>query len=386
MEGGVEAANRLRDEVSDYLEQFSNAKSWKIMVHLYVDTEGLLARCVSNDIPLSDSSVRDFMLGFTQAHPLFTIVDVGHDLEILSQKVECMFDSNDLSWPIVDTYCEVAMFQLLANNAQCKHLIFGCCHNNVYAVALEKYACNPIMASNITLLKSYETNTTFQGLPFASVEFPRVFRPKPYKESDILAKDVDYIQEPPPKPKSDHITKEAEKSSAKEIAPGNETVVKWPVPAPARPAPKAPFGWATEKNVLLNINDERVDQDLGEVDYETSESMLDLIETQHFCSAYHLRNSCAASSVGKPCSFRHGPRLNDDQLRFLKRGPRRKPCDLGSRCRRYDCIYGHVCPNQPRCERGLNCPLYKFHEVDKTAVRVWAPGKNVSPRKRGSKS
>lgn len=47
-----------------------------------------MARCVSNDIPLSDGNVRDFMLGFTQAQPLFHIVDVGYDAEKLLRKVD----------------------------------------------------------------------------------------------------------------------------------------------------------------------------------------------------------------------------------------------------------------------------------------------------------
>ena len=63
------------------------------MVHLYIDIGGLLARCDGNDIPLGDSSIRSFMLGFVQAQPLFTIVDVGRDREQTSQKVEGMFGS-----------------------------------------------------------------------------------------------------------------------------------------------------------------------------------------------------------------------------------------------------------------------------------------------------
>ena len=92
-EGGFEAANRLHKEVSSYLQQFSEAKSWEIMVHLYVDVGGLLARCVSNDIPLNDSCVRGFMLGFAQAQPLFTIMDVGRGQDGSLPKVEGMFDS-----------------------------------------------------------------------------------------------------------------------------------------------------------------------------------------------------------------------------------------------------------------------------------------------------
>ena len=56
--GGFEAAARLRLEVSDYLQQFGDAKNWEIMVHLYIDVNGLLARCVSNDIPISGSTVK----------------------------------------------------------------------------------------------------------------------------------------------------------------------------------------------------------------------------------------------------------------------------------------------------------------------------------------
>ena len=63
------------------------------MVQLYVDIGGVLARCVNNDILLSDSTARGFMIGFAQAQPLFTIVDVGHEPGTLPQKVEGMFDS-----------------------------------------------------------------------------------------------------------------------------------------------------------------------------------------------------------------------------------------------------------------------------------------------------
>lgn len=75
-------------EVSSYLQQYSDANHWEIMVHLYIDVEGLLARCFSNDILLSYDDVRDFMVGFTQARSLFTIADVGNDPESLSRKVE----------------------------------------------------------------------------------------------------------------------------------------------------------------------------------------------------------------------------------------------------------------------------------------------------------
>lgn len=75
-------------EVSNYLQQFDDAGKWQVMMHFFIDVEGLLARCANNDIRLKDGEMRDFMLGFTQAQPLFMIVDVGHDPGRLSRKVE----------------------------------------------------------------------------------------------------------------------------------------------------------------------------------------------------------------------------------------------------------------------------------------------------------
>ena len=98
----TQICSQAANEYSVYLQQFPNAESWEIMVHLYIDIGGLLARCVGADIPLTDGNVRDFMVGFTQAQPLFAMVDVGRDPQKLSQKVE-------------------GMFQLFANNQRQDH-------------------------------------------------------------------------------------------------------------------------------------------------------------------------------------------------------------------------------------------------------------------------
>ena len=393
-EGGFEAGNRLHKEISSYLQQFSEAKGWEIMVHLYLDVGGLLARCASNDIPLSDSCVGGFMLGFAQAQPLFTIMDVGRGQDGSVTKVEGMFDTQQSVLFHEKYLSKAAMFHLFANNIQCKHLIVGCCHDAAYVPMLERFTSNPITASSITLLKSYEVLTTFKDLPFEFVEFPNSFRSTPFKVTDRLGEDIDYVQDLQEQIVFNHTPQKDEKYSAKEETGANEAIAKWqasagrswPVLAPGRPPAKVSSSWATEKKVLLNINDERVDQELGEVDYETSESMRDRMEERRFCLFYHLQDTCVTHLAGKPCIFRHEPRLNEQELRFLKRDSQRRPCSFGSRCRRPNCIYGHVCPHQPGCERGPACALYTFHEVDKRAVKVWSPEKRQSPRKRVSRT
>lgn len=290
------------------------------------------------------------------------------------------------------------MFHLFANNVQCKHVIFGCCHDVAYAVALESYASNPIAASRITLLKSYEDKSYFEGLPFNSVEFSHVFRCTPYKRTDLLIGDDDYMQDSSKQSDSSWgdetlARRQVAQSSANELAREEEALARWQattnasIPLPTRPRPRpqteVQSGWAADKTVLLNINDERIDHELKEVDYETSESMLDRMEVQRFCVFYHLQNYCLTTALGKVCNFRHGPRLNKNELRFLRQDFKKMRCDYGSQCRKPDCFYGHMCTSQPGCEKGSTCAFFRLHEVDKTAVRIWSPDKkNSSPRKK----
>ena len=101
------------------------------------------------------------------------------------------------------------MFHLFANNVHCKHIVFGCCHDSSYRVALDKYVGDPFMAFKLTLLKSYETNPSFEGLVFDSVKFPRVFRSTPYKETEISGEE------------------DVDRSRAKEGSETNQAIARW---------------------------------------------------------------------------------------------------------------------------------------------------------------
>lgn len=283
------------------------------------------------------------------------------------------------------------MFHLFVNNVQCKHLIFGCCHNSAYIVALEPYASNPITASRITLLKSYEDNTYFDGLPFASVEFPHVFRSTPFKETDRLAEDVDYMQDFPQQSGSGGFTREVEKPSAEVIGEGAALPKRQAASNASVPLPNwhsqqmnRRSTWGSNQMVLLNINDERIDPPLLEEDYDTLESMKDRMEVKRFCSYYHLQGNCVSlnPTSKQVCNFRHGPKLNSQEIVVLRNYAKKLPCGRGSRCRQSECVFGHNCRDQPGCTKGARCSLYKFHDVDPTVVRVWQPQANTNPRQR----
>ena len=265
------------------------------------------------------------------------------------------------------------MFHLFADNVQCKHLIFGCCHNSAYAAALERYASSPITVSSITLLKSYEDKIYAESLPFESVEFRSVFRSTPFKPSDRLGEDIDYMQDFPKQSGSGEFTRD----SAIEIIEEDRALAKWQAASNAaiplrirHPRPKnTDSTWGSTQTVLLNINDERVDPPLADEDYDTSEDMKDRMEVMRFCHFYHLQNSC----IARVCKYRHGTQLNPKEIVVLRNYVRWLPCGAGSRCRRRDCIFGHSCHDQPGCSNGARCLLYKFHHVDRTVVKVWQP-------------
>ena len=286
------------------------------------------------------------------------------------------------------------MFQLFANNIQCKHIIFGCCHDSAYVATLEPYAINPIDASSITLLKSYEDSAHFEGLPFSSISFPRVFRSTPFKATDRLAEDIDYIQDFPQPPTSSSrevategqkvITKRQETSTeiedpttSKEIAEERQKVIaKWQEtsraaapPSTPSPQPRSRSSWNSKQTVLLNINDERLDPPLLPEDPSTASSMKANMKEKHYCHYHYLIGNCVTPS----CKFRHWPNLNEKEMTVLRNHVRKLACSRGSRCRQADCVFGHVCLDQPGCPRGTRCLFYKVHEVDRTVVRVWQP-------------
>ena len=308
------------------------------MVQIYLNMDALLARHIS----IGSETIQAFIRGFNQApsSPLFSIVDIGPDGET--------------------PFCKaMAMFRLFAENSHCKRLFFGCCHNCAYATSLRYYSGKPI-----TLLESSEgdpTSPLFKALPFETIGFTQTFHLAASSDrSSHPASSVDYAKSNP-MPNNGNIEGIAKWQEAANDHIGSPQNIHRSSASPHR----------KRRTIILNVNDERVDSPPQKEDPESKKLMLKRIAEKKYCTFYHLLDTCLTDRTGKVCKYRHGPRLNSHELAILKNFSRRLPCTIGPTCRNTHCIFGHTCEKQPGCPFGEGCNLARFHDIDKTAVRVW---------------
>lgn len=125
--------------------------------------------------------------------------------------------------------------------------------------------------------------------------------------------------------------------------------------------------WGSKQRiVLLNVNNERVDADLGPVDAEAERNLFRRTNQQKLCNNYVILGKCGQAA----CQYAHDAGLDAKEMIALIYRARLLPCDRGSGCRFSSCWYGHMCA--ARCTGGPKC-LQKFHDVNRTAVKVWRP-------------
>lgn len=273
------------------------------------------------------------------------------------------------------------MFHLFANNVHCKRIILGCDYDSSYASALSAYDSTPLIAAKITLLASGDDDDRCELTKYDILDLGSCFKPisslSSWYDGESSHPGDEFLQSTSAATSSS-LGKASKPTDSeedmREAAADNRNTSSLSPPRHLRHLHPPRRAVKQDKIVLLNINNERVDPAPEPEDFETRESMLDRIEVRGFCRYYHLRGKCSIESSGEKCKFRHGPDLNKEELKILENHlAKSSPCHSGSHCRNNQCVYSHVCPLQPGCPRGVHCKLYKFHEIDPTAIRVWRP-------------
>ena len=250
------------------------------------------------------------------------------------------------------------MLHLFANNGQCKHIFYACGPDAQSLSALDNYRNNFIVSSSITLIKSKPFEDHDIYLPFEIMEIPSLFE-KDKKETKSTS--VSELLRSSPSKSNERPRTRARGSRG---ANRRQSDRRQSVPSTALEST-----WGPEtNNILLNIDNQRVDSQLGKLDPKAIDSYKKRTNKKKVCKWYHLDGVCLN---GSSCTYSHGPRLNAAELEVLRAKNRERPCENGSTCRNPRCHYGHMCP-EFLCSRGNLCKFRHLHGISRDAITVYS--------------
>lgn len=287
------------------------------------------------------------------------------------------------------------------NSVQCKQVLLGC-HSDDLSKILKHHKQNLFITNRITLLKTAKSKSPLPA-SFGTAELPSIFRSSALPVSRASKEDSEHLaiqnwnsgqfptdssqsqiksESPSFDSQSSMTSKSKTRGYNSSVVPANagETdIASWQSAVdnddPPLPA-HLPTEWGpSQRIVLLNLDDERVDSHLGPVDQSAADRVNVRCETKKLCNDFHLRDRCWTSN----CPYSHEPRLSTKELIALRYKARMLVCERGSSCRSVDCWYGHMCAQEP-CRKSYGCRFRDVHHVNKTAVRVWRKPPNQSKR------
>ncbi|KAI1656859.1 hypothetical protein F4813DRAFT_362064 [Daldinia decipiens] len=352
-DGGAMAAHQLRDDIKKHLKEAHpdvNIETWHIMVQVVLNLEGLSRKLFCVDLAKSMSELSAFARGFSRAQGLFSFIDVGKGKEQADFKVR-------------------ETLRLMVHNLQCKHIIFGPCHDKGYIVELRPYQLETSILNKITLLETTQPPREFGELAFRRVKFNDVFRSELLPEGWL----------PPTPPPSTSKPAPITPSSVNKAINYSTTASSWtstlpfvnsfkkPVATPVKSTKASP-----RKFYFVNASGQRVDGPLPQADPYSEQRFKDRCEEEGSrkpCNRYHLHGICEENA----CLYYHGKPLSPGEQLILRIKARGSLCNYKSACKSIDCYWGHNCKFQ-KCQK-LNCAFVNTHGIDLTpAEKVYEDG------------
>ncbi|TFY69774.1 hypothetical protein EVJ58_g230 [Rhodofomes roseus] len=289
--GGRQAAALLTKGLMDHLENIDSpdAGRGQLWLTIYCNKAGLLDTLAQNNVCDADN-FEAFVMGFNQASPLFSMVDVGSGKEAADAKIK------GHRFP------------------QTSKVFFGGAHDNGYTSTLN-YLANEGLLEKVILLRGYkELAYEIKGLQLPHIEIDGLFmKKKLYTHPAKKTNNAQSIPGTSPQPSHD-----VEKTRSKSSTPAKH------VHAQATP-PKR-----------VRQHELPVDQPLHKLRPPP-------------CNFHYL----AECKQGQNCRFSHGYALTPTQLLELRDNARKWPCPYSNRSQRCpygeECVMGHYCPKGPRC-------------------------------------
>jgi hypothetical protein len=306
----------------------------------------------------------------------------------------------------------VEMFRFYLANKQCKHIVFGGCHDTGYLTILEQYKHDIEKANRITLLETIPAQSGFYALNFKMARFSNVFRSEPLERmlylphlqaqqlqapqlqaqqsitpsttgvsSPIISSKAPSIVTPESSPP------QAKKALGTPVVKAAVAATKTPQPTRTPLAAKAepPASWAsaavtngiTDKNftiatrrqkpavprfILFTEKGYRLDSPLPPSSSNDIHNLHALMEKGKLCNEHFLKGKCQSSK----CHYMHTGKLSAGEINALKHKARKISCPEKIDCNDYGCYFGHVCPYEKggKCTKE-NCNFLDVHGIDR---------------------
>lgn len=240
------------------------------------------------------------------------------------------------------------IFKLHLYDCHCRHILFGCSHDNGYARLLEDVVDQPVM-ERITLLEGvpFEKELHMLKSKYDTTRFEGLFR-----TTKINVYPQQYYQQAPPPPMN-HMSPSAPPQPAQYQPPYQPASSRTP-PAPSVYPSMNPTvnTWASTANAARTVSPpptpqptpaiatvprnrygQRIDPPM-KYDHSDVKRVKDI----HMCNVHYLRDDCP---FGEDCTHDHTYKPTKNELQTLKYVARLTPCRFGSECDEIKCIYGH---------------------------------------------
>ncbi|KAF4813574.1 hypothetical protein CGCTS75_v013620 [Colletotrichum tropicale] len=344
IEGGKQAAYALRSAVAEYVG--SQSGEVEIIAKVCANMSGL-ARAMRRDGCLdSESELKEFSLGFTQAKASFDFIDVGHGKERADSKIK-----------------EATRWHL--RNYNCRQILLGISHDAGYAPFLDEILQDADTRARVSLIEGFATVRELKNTNVHILDpLPSLFRNqklvdrsgdrsaestyfKPTTTSPTLAVSSPASATTPSSSSWAGVTKAS--PPPKITTPLANKNVNIPIRTASQPKPQTPT-W--------NPGERGIDPPIP-INQSALENIKKRTGAAKLCNNHYLRGPCAK---GDECCFEHKYRPNADEINAIAHLTRLNPCTSGQECDVENCIYGHHCPSVV----GNTCahPFCKFRITD----------------------
>ncbi|KAG7285475.1 hypothetical protein NEMBOFW57_010103 [Staphylotrichum longicolle] len=309
VDGGKKAAYALRSAI---LEQCgSHANDIEVVAKVYANLAGLCKAMPGDGSLSSESDLKDFSLGFTQAKASFDFVDVGHGKERADNKIK-----ESTKWHL--------------RNTNCKQVILGISHDAGYAPFLDELFQDASLQLRVTVLEGIPT---VRELKATGVNILNL--------NDRLFRSEKLVERALPEPL-------IPAPATFEVKPATGSITSAGTPTPATSAASTPAQApaTTYARAVKIATPPPQPTPPTQQPRPVSQTALDTIKKRRdhnkLCNNHYLRGPCAKGSA---CAFEHKYRPTKDELVAIAFLTRLNPCSNGQGCEVEDCIYGHHCPS-----------------------------------------